>query len=163
MNIYTTHQGNISFNIQYYLLWYTLCSLKSKLLSHVWEYKHLIYQGFIEWYGAIVIPQSPWDSVGTSIWDLYQVCTTPGSNLTAQITFNLNLVHPAQTRVPCLGMQTSDISMVVEVVWCHCHTPMPMWWCWYIFWGPIPSMCNYRKQSYGSYHLQSQPLSSTPN
>ena len=43
-----------------------------------------------------------------------------------------------------VAMPKSDISGVVEVVWCHWHSSMPLWWCWNIHLRPIPSVLQHQ-------------------
>ena len=57
-------------------------------------------------------------------------------------------------------MQQSGIQWMVEVGWCHCHTPMPISWLSYIHYGPIPGLYTSGKQRMRSHHPQ--PCPSTP-
>jgi len=43
-----------------------------------------------------------------------------------------------------VAMPKSDISGVVEVVWCHWHSSRPLWWCWNIHLRPIPSVLQHQ-------------------
>ena len=85
--------------------------------------------------------QGQYSGIGTPTWDLYQVCC----NIRDQWLGSHDHQHHAY--IPDYGpwlYKKSDISGVVEVMWCHYHSSMPIWWCWNIYLGPIPSVLQHQ-------------------
>ena len=62
---------------------------------------------------------------------------TPGSNGWAHVTLNTMYYHPDYGP---LAMHNSDNSGVFHCIWCHCHSPRTIYWCWDINLWPIPSL-----------------------
>ena len=54
----------------------------------------------------------------------------------------LNTMHHPIVMV--LGEQQSDISVMVEVLWYHCHGSGPIYWCCSIHLSPIPSVLQHQ-------------------
>ena len=95
--------------------------------SLAWGCHHLIYQGCLKWclvplpypkaHVMVLVYASSTYTKSVQLQEAMVGITSPSTSTLC--------IHPKLGSLG-LGISKSDIAMVVEVVWCHCHTPIPM-------------------------------------